>query len=204
MGPSQPVKMGSAFHGGGKTKGTAGSGVWVRGSAWRGSSSPELPFLAEHQFRPSSPPPPSPVTCRVEGALIQSTPRVASECELVCRGHERAPAPSETCLCVARSLSITCVNAWRSPGPWAWRALGRAHIRPWARMVSARASVCGDVLVRPSVVPLSGCDSGAIGAAWRCPAVPVRCVCVRRGGRVGRDGGRGGLCGPPCTRDVVN
>ena len=179
MGPSQPVKMGSAFHGGGKTKGTAGSGVWVRGSAWRGSSSPELPFLAEHQFRPSSPPPASPVTCRVEGALIQFTPRVASECELVCRGHELAPSPPETCLRVARSLSITCVNAWRSPGPWAWRALGRAHIRPWARMVSARASVCGDVLVRPPAVPLSGCDFGAMmppGVAWRSPCAV--CVCT--------------------------
>ena len=28
-------------------------------------------------FRPSSPPPASPVTCRVEGALIQFTPRLA-------------------------------------------------------------------------------------------------------------------------------
>ena len=145
-------------------------------SAGGARSSPERQFLAEHQFRPSSPPPASPVACRVEGALIQFTPRVASECELVCRGHELAPSPPETCLRVARSLSITCVNAWRSPGPWAWRALGRARIGPRARMVSARASVCGDVLVRPPAVPLSGCNFGAMMPPAPEAAHPSHCI----------------------------
>ena len=161
-------ECGQRFSTWGKTKGTAGSGIWVRGSARGGSSSPELSFPVEHQFRPSSAPA-SPVTCRMEGALIQFTPRVASECELVCRGHERAPSLPGTCRCVARSLSMTCVNAWRSPGPSPTRvgALG-GGLGPWAHVRPGPGPMWDGVRVRRHArtvcIPSSGCTDKVMGA----------------------------------------
>ena len=111
----------------------------------------------------------SPVTCRMEGALIQFTPRVASECELVCRGHERAPSLPGTCRCVARSLSMTCVNAWRSPGPSPTRvgALG-GGLGPWAHVRPGPGPMWDGVRVRRHArtvcIPSSGCTDKVMGA----------------------------------------
>ena len=160
--------MGKAFRVG-KTKELGNQGARnVIGSAGGARSSPELPFLAEHQFRPSLTPA-SPVTCSVDGALMQFTARVASECERVGHVHGHAPSLPGTCRCVARSLSMMCVSAWRSPGPSPTGvcALG-GGLGPWAHVRPGPGPMWDGVRVRRHArtvcIPSSGCTDKVMGA----------------------------------------